>query len=66
MKKLRPLIVKPRRNERDYMIVKCPLCEREFPMFPVSFSSTRKECPCGALVGWPNWTKEEKCLHNIK
>ena len=59
MKELRPLIVETNRNGKGYMIVKCPFCERESPMFPVSFSGARKKCPCGALVGWPNWTKEE-------
>ena len=41
------------------MIVKCPFCEREFPMFRSTLSGARRQCSCGALLGESYWTKEE-------
>lgn len=49
MKKLRSIIVESNRNGKGYMIVKCPFCEREFPMFRSTLSGARRQCS-GALL----------------
>lgn len=59
MKKLRSIIVESNRNGKGYMIVKCPFCEREFPIFRSTLSGARRQCSCGALLGESYWTKEE-------
>ena len=43
MKKLRSIIVESNRNGKGYMIVKCPFCEREFPIFRSTLSGARRQ-----------------------
>lgn len=59
MKEFRPLVIKSNRNGRGPVKVKCPFCEREFPIFASTLSGARKSCPCGALLGEAGFTKEE-------
>lgn len=59
MKEFRPLVIKSNRNGRGPVKVKCPFCEREFPMFRSTLSGARRQCSCGALLGESYWTKEE-------
>lgn len=54
MKKLRSIIVESSRDGKGYMIVKCPFCEREFPMFRSTLSLELE----GSVLA-------EHCLENL-